>query len=466
MSSLHVMILAAGQGKRMKSERPKVLHIVGGKALIEHAVMLAIQLKAKDVTIVVPREYRAIESVLAHELAKQIKIHYAVQQKPLGTGDALRCGLSKIPSRQGDVLVINSDIPFVSVKSLQRLINRHKRQQSCFSLLTAEVRDPKGLGRIIRNKDDSVLAIVEDKDATADQHKINEINLGGYLFDLDFLHKNIKRLKKNNNQKEYYLTDLLKIAVKQKRSVWAAKVKDPLEALGVNSQHHLYIINHIFYQRQKDFFMKQGVCFLGSEIFIDKGVKIAFGTVIESPCYLKAGTKIGKNCYIESGCTIKDSVLEDGALIKSSCYIDHARIGPDCQVGPFAHLRPGTRLLKKAKVGNFVETKKTQLGEGSKANHLTYLGDADIGKKVNVGAGTITCNYDGFKKYKTILENGVFIGSDTQLVAPVKVGEGAYVGAGTTVTDDVQSNSLVISRVRQKEIPDWANKHRQKNGKL
>lgn len=260
------------------------------------------------------------------------------------------------------------------------------------------------------------------------------------------------------------MPDLVKLAVKGDLPVAARVLKDSLEAIGINSQKDLSLVNQIFYQMQKERFMKEGVALIGDEIFIEAPVKLDGGVTLEAPCYLKGNTKIHKHVMVESGCTIKSSEIEADSLIKSHSYIDKARVGPHCQVGPFAHLRPGARLMNRARVGNFVEVKKSTIGEGSKANHLSYIGDAEVGKKVNVGAGTITCNYDGFHKHKTILEDGVFIGSDTQLVAPVRIGKGAVVGAGTTVTEDVGPDNLVISRVPQQEIPGWAKRNRQKNG--
>ncbi|MBF0104223.1 MAG: bifunctional UDP-N-acetylglucosamine diphosphorylase/glucosamine-1-phosphate N-acetyltransferase GlmU [Deltaproteobacteria bacterium] len=463
MSTLHVIILAAGHGTRMKSEQPKVLHLLGGLALVEHALKLAYGIKPRGITVVVPAEHAAIKEVLDRHQTKKIACGLAVQREQLGTASALKSGLACVTAGTQHVVVLNADMPFVSLQSIRQLERQHNRQRAVVSLLTADVREPKGFGRIIRGGNGLVNAIVEEKDATSQQRLISEINLGVYCLAVAFLNKNIGKIKNQNRQGEYYITDLPRIAVKQGLGVTALKVKDPLEALGVNSQRHLYVLNHIFYQQQREKFMKEGVCLLGSEIFIDAGVKMEGGTVIESPCYIKGETQIAKNCRIETGCTLRGSVIAEGALIKSHTYIDGARVGVACQVGPFAHLRPGTHLSERAKVGNFVETKKTQMGFASKANHLAYLGDAEIGSGVNVGAGTITCNYDGYKKYKTVLEDGVFIGSDTQLVAPVRVGAGAYVGAGTTVTDDVGANSLVISRVRQKEIPDWATKYREKN---
>ncbi len=473
MKNISTIILAAGKGTRMKSQKLKVLHPVGGKTLIEHSVGIAYKIKSQDVTIVVPGgEANELTSLRAHELTKvleksterlAIKIDQAVQDKQLGSGHALKCGLGASKIKSGTVVVLNADMPFVQPKSIQRLINSCHQKKAVMGLLSVKIDGPSSFGRILRDEQGSVLAIVENKGATREQKKITEFNMGIYVFDEKFLNASIGKLKTNNKQKEYYLTDLVKIAVKSKKKVVAHIVSDAVEGLGVNSQVELNQLNQIFYKRQRERFMQDGVTMIGDDIYIDADVKIAGGVRLESPCYLKGQTSIGSGTVIEGGCVLRCAHLGENVLIKSHCYLTEAVVENLCEVGPFAHLRPGTKLASKVRIGNFVETKKAEFGEGCKANHLSYIGDAVLGKNVNVGAGTITCNYDGFHKFQTILEDGVFIGSDTQLVAPVTVGQGAYVGAGTTVTKDVKPDSLVISRVHQKEISGWAIKHRQKN---
>lgn len=459
MKPVFTIILAAGHGTRMKSRLPKVFHLMGGKTLIEHVTSLARPIKSKKMILVVPQQHDHFKKTFGSKSG----VHFAIQKRQLGTGHALQTGLSGVNGAQGTVLVLNSDIPLVRGESLKKLLCLHQSGQNAVSFLTALVLDPGSFGRITRHRDGRVSGIVEVKDASEEQKKINEINVGNYCFDLAFLKKSMHQLKSHNKQGEFYLTDLVAMAVEEGLSVQTHEVQDVRESLGVNTQSDLKIVNEAFYVRQQEKFMTDGVSIIGDGVFIDADVKIASGTRIESPCYLKGNTQIGEDVKIETGCVIHSSRVGSGVRLKAHSYLDEAVVAKDCQIGPFAHLRPGTVLMTGAKIGNFVETKKTRLGEGSKISHLSYVGDAVVGKKTNIGAGTITCNYDGFKKFKTVLGDGVFIGSDTQLVAPVKVGSGAFVAAGTTVTQDVSADSLAISRSPQKEIKGWARKKRQKS---
>lgn len=457
MKPVFTIILAAGHGTRMKSRLPKVFHLMGGKTLIEHVTNLACSVKSKKTVLVVPQKQDHFKKVFG----SKSRFHFAVQKQQLGTGHALQAGLSGVTGAQGTVLVLNSDTPLVRGESIRQLLRWHQAGQNAVSFLTAHVKNPGSFGRITRHRDGQVSGIVEVKDASGDQIKINEINVGNYCFDLAFLKNSIRRLKSQNKQGEFYLTDLVAMAVAEDLPVQTHEIQDVRESLGVNTQSDLKIVNEAFYARQQEKFMADGVSIIGDAVFIDADVKIASGTHIESPCYLKGNTRLGEDVKIEMGCVIQSSRVASGVRIRAHSYLDEAVIAKDCLIGPFAHLRPGTVLMTGAKIGNFVETKKTRLGEGSKINHLSYIGDAVVGKKTNIGAGTITCNYDGYNKFKTVLGDGVFIGSDTQLVAPVKIGSGAFVGAGTTVTQDVSANSLAISRTPQKEIKNWARKKRQ-----
>ncbi len=445
MNSPTVIILAAGLGKRMRSAKLKVLHKVGGLTLIEHSVRLAIKLKPQNIVVVIPPNDESIPKVFKNFKAHTTKLSFAVQPKALGTGHALRCGLDGLGKLTSPVVVLNADMPLVSLTSVKKLLTLQKNKKCAVSLLSVLTDPIKGFGRIVRDDDSNVTGIVEERDATAVQKKITEFNVGIYAFDGKFLSANITKLQNKNKQREYYLTDLVALAKKAKLCVCAVAATDNEESLGVNSQADLQRLNAVFYRLQRDKMMEDGVTLLGCAVFADADVRVKAGVTIESPCYLKGNTCVA-----------------NGTHIKAFSYLDDAQVGCDCQIGPFAHLRPGTVLKTGAKVGNFVETKKTTLGEYSKANHLTYLGDAEIGNGVNIGAGTITCNYDGVNKFKTILEDGVFIGSDTQLVAPVTIGKGAFVGAGTTITKDVAAGSLAVSRTPQKEIPGWALRRKSK----
>ena len=458
MKSVYSIILAAGLGKRMKSKLPKVLHHVGGITLLEHAMRLALQIKSKGVFIVVPKNHQDFHACLEAMPSQKNKFRFVVQTQQLGTGHAVKCALDHIKDKEADLVILNADMPLIEGKSIRGFYSAYKRAKAKVSVLTAVVEKPFGFGRIIRDKKDSLLEIVEEKDATSTERKIREVSSGSYVYDLKFLKKFIGKMKIQNKQKEYYLPDLVKIARKAGYKATASIMNNAYEAMGISSQEDLNRVNRFFYKLQCEKYAREGVRILGEDVFIDAGVKIGRGTSLEAPCFVKGNTKIAGGVVIETGAVIKSSQIAKSALIKAHCYIDQSKVGELCQVGPFAHLRPLAKLEAKAKAGNFVEVKKSTIGQGSKVNHLTYIGDAKIGKAVNVGAGTITCNYDGKNKFKTVLEDGVFIGSNTELVAPVKIGKNAVVGAGTTVTKDVKSNSLVISRVYQKEVQNWAKK--------
>ncbi|MCP5464310.1 MAG: bifunctional UDP-N-acetylglucosamine diphosphorylase/glucosamine-1-phosphate N-acetyltransferase GlmU [Deltaproteobacteria bacterium] len=457
MSDFNTVILAAGKGTRMRSALPKVLHLVGGAPMVCHAASLAQSLASKNTVVVVPKQAESIQSVLQDRPYK--KISYAVQAQQNGTGHALQCAMGALP-KTGHVYVINGDMPLVRKESLQALKKLHLKTKSAVSFLSATVDKPFGLGRVVRDDQKNVQAIIEEKDATAAQKKINEINVGVYLFDLAFLHKEISKLKSNNKQKEYYLTDLVALAKSRDKTVSALCLQNSLEAKGVNTIDDLNDVNKAYYLQRCQNESERGNLIVGDQVFIDFDVKLGTGLKLESPCYLKGNSNLANGVCVESGVQIKNSQIGEDSVIKANCYLDQARLKARNQIGPFAHLRPGSDFADDVKVGNFVETKKTKLGHGSKVNHLSYVGDALVGKKVNVGAGTITCNYDGKNKFKTVLEDGVFIGSDTQLVAPVKVGKGAFVGAGSTITKNVAADSLALSRVPQKEIKGWAKKRK------
>lgn len=454
---MDAVILAAGKGTRMKSSHLKVLHSVGGKYLVKHAVDLSRQIKSNQIVVVVPDQNDSIQQALSDQ-----ELIYAVQKKQLGTGDALKSALSVLKKSTSEILVLNGDMPMISKDSLKRLANTHRKSKSAVSILTVHVQHENGFGRILRDEKGAVAGIVEARDATREQLKITETNVGVYLFDAAFVKKSILALRNGNAQKEYYITDLVALAVQKKLKVSGVVLQDSSEALGVNCQSDLNQLNHEYYSRQRQKFMGLGVTMIGHEIFIDANVKIAAGSTIMSPCYLRGQTSIASGVVIEPGCVLLDVKVGEGSLLKAYCYITDSSIAKCCQIGPFAHLRPKTKLADGVKIGNFVETKKSEIGEKSKVSHLSYIGDAILGRDVNVGAGTITCNYDGYNKFQTILEDGAFIGSDTQLVAPVRVGKGAFVGAGTTLTKNVDSDSLAVSRVQQTEIPGWAKKKRAK----
>lgn len=459
-NNLYTVILAAGKGKRMKSDLPKLLHKVGGRSLIEHSLSLSTKIQSDRTIVVVPENHDDMKQAVG---AHSGRVIFSVQKKPLGTGHALQTGLSQIKEKSGTVLLLNADMPLVRVESVKRLLRRHCKAGAQISFLTSVVECPLSLGRIVRDKTGQAMRIVEVKDASILERDIKEINVGVYVFELKFLKDYISRLKTQNRQKEYYLTDLIELAYQGGLRVLTGECVSDLEALGVNSQMDLNVLNRIYYQLQREHWMSQGVSIVGDDVLIDGSVKLSPGVQVSAPAYIKGKTKIHPNVLIEPGCYLESSEIQTGSVIHAYSYLEGAKIGPNCHVGPFARLRPGTVLEAHSKIGNFVEVKKSRVGSGSKINHLSYVGDAKIGKGCNIGAGTITCNYDGFKKFQTVLGENVFIGSDTQLVAPLKIGSGAFIGAGSTITANVKKDSLALSRPPQKEVLGWARKKRQKN---
>ncbi|MDI6852478.1 MAG: bifunctional UDP-N-acetylglucosamine diphosphorylase/glucosamine-1-phosphate N-acetyltransferase GlmU [Deltaproteobacteria bacterium] len=439
------IVLAAGQGTRMKSSRPKVLHEILGRPMIAYLLDTLLELGITDIVAVVGYQAEKVKEVL-----KDYPVRCAVQDPQRGTGHAVQVGMSLVPPEAVDVLVLCGDVPLIPGPGIAELYQAHKKAKAAVTIQTTVL--PEGLhyGRVVRNQDGTVAAVVQSRDASPEILSIREINTGTYFFDPAFLKETLPLLKPNNVQKELYLTDLVEFAVKRNRPV-AAVIEESWEAvLGINSRKELAEATQILKRLINDSHMAAGVTLIDPEnTFIGPLVAIGRDTVIYPNVFLEGRTSIGENCVIEANVKIADSVLADGVLVKMGSYIEESRIGPRVQIGPMAHLRPLSDLREGVKIGNFVEVKKSILHAGAKANHLTYLGDAEIGPKVNVGAGTITCNYDGVKKHRTVIEAGAFIGSNTALVAPVTIGAGAYVGAGSTITEDVPPGKLGIARCRQ-----------------
>ncbi len=459
---LAAVILAAGEGTRMKSRRVKVLHEAAGRPLVEHVVRAAAATGASPIVIVIGVQAEAVRERLLASLtasgdgAIAERLRFAQQPERRGTADAVARARGELAGFAGDLLVLCGDVPALPAEALARLLAEHRAARAALTVLSAELGDPTGYGRIVRDARGAFQAIVEQRDATPEQRAVREINTGTYAANWPLLDKAIDRITPDNAQGEYYLTDAVRLLLGDgERSI--AVVHDHAdETLGVNSRRQLADVHRALARRAAERLMDAGVTVLDPDsTWIDATVEVGPDTVIHPGVTLEGRTKIGAGCVIRAGARLTDVVVGDGATILDYTIAASSTVGPDCQVGPFAHLRPGTVLADHCKVGNFVETKKTKLGPGSKASHLSYLGDATIGSGVNVGAGTITCNYDGTHKHPTVLEDGVFIGSDTQLVAPVTVGKGAYVGAGTTVTKDVPGGALAISRTEQRNIEGW-----------
>jgi bifunctional UDP-N-acetylglucosamine pyrophosphorylase/glucosamine-1-phosphate N-acetyltransferase len=456
------MILAAGEGKRMKSRTAKVLHQVSGRALIDHVVAGARAVEAEPVAIVIGVQGDAVREhvATAHPGAD---IRFAEQPRQLGTGDAVRQARLALGDFDGDVLILCGDVPALRADALRPLLRRHRQCDAALTVLTAELEDPAGYGRVVRGAEGRVEAIVEHRDASPEQRQIREINSGTYCARWPLLLEVVEELRPDNEQGEYYLTDAVRLLLARGERVEAVVHPRAEEALGVNSRRQLAALGAALNQRRIEQLMDAGVTVLDpATTWVHETVSVGQDTVLHPGVTLEGPSRIGRGCVVRSGCRLTRVRVGDGAELLDHTVAEDVEIGRHTKVGPFAHLRPGTVLGPDCKVGNFVETKKARFGAGSKASHLSYLGDAQIGKGVNVGAGTITCNYDGQRKHVTELGDGVFIGSDTQLVAPVKVGKGSYVGAGSTITKDVPPGALALSRAPQKNVEGWVARKKQK----
>ncbi len=452
MSKIAALILAAGKGTRMKSDRIKVLHEVAGRPMVRWPLAAAREAGAEELVVVVGHQAEQVREWLNDETGLRI----ALQEEQLGTGHAVACGLPALSGGGTTVLILCGDTPLLTGATLQGLVAAHHASKAAVTVLTARLADPLGYGRIVRDSAGRVQRIVEQKDATPEEAAISEVNSGIYCMELDFLKAHIGSLGSDNAQNEYYLTDLVAIAVSEQRGCVAVVADDAQEIMGVNDRLQLADAAKILRRRINDRLMQDGVTLIDpQQTYIDAGVVIGADTEIWPGCVLRGKTVIGKGCLLESNVQVCDCTLGANVHLKSGSVLTEAVLHDDVAVGPMAHLRPGTVLHDQVKIGNFVETKKAVLGKGSKASHLTYLGDAELGQEVNVGCGTITCNYDGVNKHKTVIGDNVFVGSDVQLVAPVTVGSGALIAAGTTVTRDVPPDSLAIARTPQVNKEGW-----------
>ncbi|MEE2901345.1 MAG: bifunctional UDP-N-acetylglucosamine diphosphorylase/glucosamine-1-phosphate N-acetyltransferase GlmU [Myxococcota bacterium] len=444
------VILAAGKGTRMRSNLPKVLHTVGGLPLVHYPVRHAQMLKAERTVVVVGHGADLVQNDL--DAAFSSACVYAHQTEQRGTGHALMVGMEALKRFSGQVLVLSGDVPLLRLSTVKKLVRLAAKKGSAGSVLSMIPPDPTGYGRVIRNKRGQVTGIVEHKDCQPEQLEIKEVNAGIYCFSSNFLKRSLKRLGTDNAQGEYYLTDLIEIAEQVGQPMHGLVVKDPIEVLGANNRVQLAELEASLRARRCEELMESGVTIVDPDTtYIGVDVKVGRDTIIQPGVHLRGETKIGKACEIDTGSVITNGTLGDRVLVKPHTVIEDARLQADVQVGPFARIRPGAKLMKGSKVGNFVEIKKTTLGKGAKASHLSYLGDAEIGAGANIGAGTITCNYDGYGKHKTEIGDGVFVGSNSTLVAPLKIGKNSYVAAGSALTDEVTKDSLALGRARQTE---------------
>lgn len=457
MTDLHVVILAAGKGTRMKSATPKVLHTLAGRPLIEHILATVDHLKTVSTTLVVGHGAEQVKAALTGRPYLQ----YVVQSPQLGTGHALLQAEPALRGRKGNVLLLYADVPLLEPGTLLRLLEAHRSTKAALTVLTAELADPYGYGRIVRDNEGQIGRIIEERDASSEQRAIREINSGIYAMSMAPLFKHLNRLATDNSQGEYYLTDLVAMYRQDGLRVDGLCLENADQLRGVNSRLDLAELSQIVRQRKNRSLMIGGVTFEDpATTYVDIDVTVGADTILGPGVRLEGRTAIGERCRIHAGSRLTNVTAEDDVVVLDHSVIAESTIGQGASVGPMAHIRPQSEVGPDARVGNFVELKKTSLGKGSKASHLAYLGDATIGDGVNIGAGTITCNYDGEAKHRTIIEDGVFIGSDSQLIAPVTIGKDAYVGAGSTITNDVPAGALAIGRGRQVTKPGWAAKRK------
>ena len=450
---LAVVIMAAGKGTRLKSRRPKVLHEIGGKPLLSHVIAAASRIVAPaDIFAVVGHQAATVRSAVA-----DTGVHFVEQTEQRGTGHAIQCARPSIAGYE-NILVLSGDVPLIRPETLQQLWQFHQAQQAAMTILTAAPEDPTGYGRVLRKATDSpeVEVIIEQKALTPDQQSLPEINSGIYAFKTGPLLAHLDRLTANNAHGELYLTDMAGLLGAAGERVVAIEAPESAEVLGANTIAELVALDATLRAATANRLMASGVTiFRPDTCVIDADVEIAPDTVIEPFVQLLGRTRIGSDCRIRSYSVIENCTLGDRILLRQSCILAESTVADGARIGPFAHLRPGSDIGEDAHVGNFVETKKARLGKGAKANHLTYLGDAEVGEGTNIGAGVITCNYDGVHKHKTQIGKGVFVGSDSTLVAPVSIEDGSYIGAGSCITRDVPSGALAVGRARQATMEGW-----------
>ena len=465
MKKVSAVVLAAGHGTRMRSKRAKVLHPVAGRPMLWYVVSVARQITDGHVVVVIGHQADHVQAFLEQSKSEFDPFDIVVQAKQMGTGHAVQQGQAVLmPNGQPvsrNCLIVNGDTPLLTRSTVERLLAQHDETNAVLTILTTDLPDPKGYGRVVRGATGELVKVVEDRDAGPTERAIHEVNAGIYVADSQFLFTALARIQPDNAQREYYLPDLIGLAVTQGGRVTGMKTLENSECLGVNSREHLAAVERVMQQRIRTRWLEQGVTMLDPQTtFIEDRVTVGQDTVLYPGVTLEGQTEIGTDCVIRSSSRVTNSVVGNVVTIEDHSVIDGAMIEEGATVGPFARLRAGSIVRSKAQVGNFVELKNTELGAGSKANHLSYLGDTSVGQRVNIGAGTITCNYDGFRKEHTIIEDEAFIGSDTQLVAPVKVQKGAVVGAGSTITQDVPPDALALSRSQQSNREGWASRRR------
>ena len=444
---LDVIVLAAGQGKRMRSDLPKVLHPIAGRPLLAHVLDAASTLNPRKTFVVHGHGAEQVRAAFA-----QAPVEWVLQPEQLGTGHAVQQAMTHV-NRGGDVLILYGDVPLVRADSLKRLVDAARQG---VAVMTTELDDPRGYGRIVRDSSGGVERIVEEKDASGDERAIREVNAGFIALDAKRLQAWLGKIGNRNAQKEYYLTDVVALAVQERVPVLGVKVQDPMEVAGVNSKAELAALERAYQRSQARRLMDAGVSLadperidVRGELECGRDVAIDVNCVFEGRVRLADGVRVGPNCVL------RNVSVGTASEVLAFSHLEASEIGARCRVGPFSRLRPGSSLGDEVHVGNFVEVKASRLAAQSKANHLSYIGDSQVGTKVNIGAGTITCNYDGVSKSLTVIEDDCFIGSDTTLVAPVRIAKGSYIGAGSTITKDTPAGQLTVARSRQVSIPGW-----------
>jgi len=459
MGDLAALLLAAGKGTRMKSDLVKVLHEACGAALIDWPVAAARQAGAERIVLVVGHQADKVKAHCAGDGA----IAFAIQAEQLGTGHAVACAKVALSGFNGTVLILCGDVPLIRAETLRALIASHRERKSTVTVLTTYLENPFGYGRIIKREGGRIVRIVEEKDTTPEERDVCEINSGIYCVESAFLFETVAGLTNDNAQGEYYLTDIVSRAATLGVPAVAFPVADPDEVMGVNDRVQLAAASSVIRRRINEALMLSGVTIIDPLCtYIGSQVRIGPDTIVHPNVHISGKTAIGRGCVIEPSVVIRDCTIADHVTIKAGSVLTESTVGEEAAIGPMAHLRPASELGPHVKIGNFVETKKIVMGEGSKASHLTYLGDSTIGRDVNIGCGTITCNYDGVKKHRTVIGDGVFVGSDVQFVAPVTVGANSLIAAGTTVTQDIPPDSLALARTPQVNKVDWVKKKREK----
>jgi bifunctional UDP-N-acetylglucosamine pyrophosphorylase/glucosamine-1-phosphate N-acetyltransferase len=453
-----IVIMAAGKGTRLKSKRAKVLHKICGKALLEHVIHAATQIvPPQDVYVVVGHQAGAVQAEVA-----DTGVRFVTQAEQRGTGHAIQTARQAVADYE-HIIVLSGDVPLLQPETIARLRDFHLAERAAMTILTAEPENPHGYGRVVRRAQGSaeVMAIVEQKALDPEQESIREINSGIYAFATDSLFQLINELRTDNAHGEYYLTDMADVLAHEGKRVVAVEAADATEVLGANTLAEMAELDAAMRMSTARKLMAQGVTIYRPETtVIDAGVEVGPDTIIEPFVQLLGETKIGEDCRIRSYSVIENSTLSSHVLVNPGCILEDAHVHSRAKLGPYARIRPGSEIGEEAHIGNFVETKKVRIGKGSKANHLSYLGDAEIGSGVNIGAGTITCNYDGVHKHRTLIEDKVFVGSDSTLVAPIVIGEGSYIGAGSCITEDVPAESLALGRARQTTKEGWIRNRR------